>query len=362
MMSYLFAFVLVLSLIVLVHEGGHFIVARWCGVRVEEFSVGFGKELWGWTDKHKTRWKICLLPLGGYVKMFGDEDASSTKTSQKVPAKERKFTFMAQPLWKRACIIFAGPAMNYVFAIVLLTGLFFTMGKVIVPPVVGSVLPDSPAQEADLQKGDRILSINGKPIEGFQEIVRFVRLKGYGKPLTLEIQREETDPFLLVIKPRPIQEKGTPLIGILPENEIELIERKLTFLQSIKESFQTAWDASTDTLLYLKQILFEKRAATDMRGPLGIIEASGDALKGGALMLLLFVVQISIAVGFMNLLPIPVLDGGHLALYAIEAVMSRPLSEKAQTNLLRIGVSILLLLMVWTFFLDVPRIWQRIFS
>lgn len=362
-MTYLIAFVFVLSLIVLVHEGGHFAVARLCGVRVDEFSIGFGKELWGWTDKHKTRWKVCALPLGGYVKMFGDEDASSTKTAQKVPEKDKKFTFMAQPLWKRACIIFAGPGMNYLFAIVLLTGIFFTMGKVIIPPVVGSVLPDSPAQEADLQKGDRILSINGKKIEGYQEIVRFVRLTGYGKPLMMEIQREEMeDPFLLLVTPRPLEEKGTPLIGILPGNEVELIERKLTFIQSVKESFQTAWESSVDMLLYLKQVLFDKRAATDMRGPLGIIEASGDAMKGGALMLLLFVIQISIAVGFMNLLPIPVLDGGHLALYLVEAVMGRPLSEKAQTNLLRIGLSILVLLMVWTLFLDVPRIWQRIFS
>lgn len=362
-MSYLIAFIVVLSLIVLVHEGGHFLVARLCGVRVEEFSIGFGKELWGRTDKHKTRWKVCALPFGGYVKMLGDDDPSSSKVSQKVPAKDMPFTFIAQPLWKRACIVFAGPAMNYIFAIVVLAGVFFTVGEVVIPPVVGEVVADSPAQEADVRPGDRIVSLNGKQIEGYRDIIRAVRLTEYGKPLTVEIDREgEENPFSLIIVPRALQDESTPMIGILPVSGVELIQKDFSLVASVKESVKSTTEATMDMLLYLKQIIFDRRAATDMRGPLGIVEASGDALKGGSLMLVLFIIQISIAVGFMNLLPIPVLDGGHLVLYLIEAIIGRPLSEKAQAILLRVGVIILLLLMVWTVFLDVPRIWQRIFS
>lgn len=359
---YVFAFVFVLSLVVVIHEGGHFYVARLCGVHVTDFSIGFGKELWHRVDKKGTRWKVCLIPLGGYVKMLGDEDAASAKSStQNVSVDMVKYTFLAQPLWKRAAIIFAGPAMNYIFAILLLTGIIFKFGEVIVPAVVGEVIPHSAASEAGLEKGDKLLTINGQNIVGFTDIQRIVRLTEFEKPLTIVLERQGSQKEVL-LKPRIVDGSEYPLIGIRPTAELITANKDINILQAFTLAIKDAYQMTADTITYLKQVLFSNRSAKDMRGPLGIAEASGDAMKGGFLSLLGFIVQISIAVGFMNLLPIPVLDGGHLAFYAIEAVRGKPLSERAQNRCLMFGIGLLLLLLTYTMFLDIPRIIGRIFG
>jgi regulator of sigma E protease len=360
--QYLIAFLAVLSLIVVVHECGHFFVARFFGVKVEEFSFGFGKELWAKTDKKGTRWKICLIPLGGYVKMLGDEDASSSSYSlDKVPEGERKYTFAGQARWKQALIIVAGPAMNYVFAIILLMGLFMTVGEVKFPPVIGGLMDGYPAQTAGLQIGDRILTVNDKEINDYTDISRIVQISDYGRPLTIKVLRnKETLSFTLL----PKQEEGDnkiPLIGIQSSAQTEVSFNRLNPWAAFKLSLKFAYDMTKDTLTYLGQVLTGSRSAKEMRGPVGIAEASGDASKEGGLSFLLFIIQISLGVGFMNLLPVPVLDGGHLLIYLIEGLIRRPLPEKVQKFLMSIGLFVLLGLFLWTMALDIPRIIQRVF-
>ncbi len=359
-LAYLFAFVLVLSLVVIVHEGGHFLVARACGVKVVEFSLGFGKELFGRVDKHGTRWKVCLIPLGGYVKMLGDADAASARQSdEKIAPEDKDKTFMCKKLWQRALIIFAGPGTNYLFAFCLLTGLFWAVGTFTLAPYVGSVLDNSVAQKIGIQKGDMIQDINGHHIDSFSDIKRILVLTEYGHDLTLTLDRQGKE---VVLQTPALQEKesGQVILGITPDaGKIETTQ-KLTFIQSMGQSGQVLWETTADTLRYLGQVLTGSRSPKDLRGPLGIAEASGDALMGGVVVLLSFIAHISIALGLMNLLPIPVLDGGHLAFYGVEAVLRRPLSEKVQNTFIWTGLGILMLIFAYSLFLDVPRIFQRI--
>ena len=359
---YLFSFVLVLSVIVVIHEGGHFMMARWCGVHVTDFSVGFGKELFARVDKKGTRWKLCLIPLGGYVKMLGDDDAASAKSSTKgLSEEDKKKAFLTQKLWKRALIIFAGPGMNYLFAIIVLAGLFFCVGETKIMPVIGRILPDSAAEEVGLQVGDKFVTINGQSVESFADVVRLTRLTEFEKPLDIVFERDGVT-HRVSLTPKYMDGYEFPMIGFGASSEYVAPTQKLGIVESVTKSVQSVWSMTTDTLTYLGQVLFQNRSPKDMRGPLGIAEMSGDAVKGGWLSLLMFVVQISVAVGFMNLLPIPVLDGGHLAFYAVEAVRGKPLPERAQNAFLMAGLSILLMLLAYTMFLDVPRIIQRIFE
>lgn len=359
---YLEIFVLVLSSVVVLHEGGHFMVARWCGVKVSEFSIGFGKELWGRVDKHGTRWKLCLIPLGGYVKMLGDEDAASAKSStNKVPKDQIKYTFMAQKLWKRTLIIAAGPLMNYISAILLLAGIVFVTGEVITPPIVGEIAADSAAEAAGLQSGDRIVSVNGTEVDEYTDIQRAIRLTEFGKKLVLVIDRN-AERLTIEAMPKYDEETGMPVLGVRSNPDDRIVNENVGLFEALWKSTVVAYKTTVDTVIYLKQIIFDHRSADGMRGPLGIAEASGDAAAAGFVSLLLFIVNISIAVGFMNLLPIPLLDGGHLMFYAVEAVRGKPLSEKTQNAFLMTGLFLLLALMVYTFSLDVPRLLERILS
>jgi len=358
--AYFFAFVIVLSLVVIVHEGGHFFVARRCGVKVTEFSLGMGPELWGRVDKKGTRWKVCAVPLGGYVKMLGDEDAaSSRKSTDKVAPEDLDKTFLAQKLWKRALIIFAGPAMNYVLAFVLLTGLFWTCGTLSIPPVIGEVMPDSAAEKAGILAGDKIISVNGKEIKSFTDIRRSIQLNDYAKELTIVVARED-EQITLMVEPLRETEDSPALLGVKASSTAITDGPRLSFISSVAEAGSTLWTTSRDSLKYLGQVLTGQRKAKDLRGPLGIAEASGDALLGGFVSLLAFISYVSIAIGLMNLLPIPVLDGGHLFFYALEAVFRKPVPEKVENAFILGGLGILMLIFAYSLILDVPRIWERI--
>ena len=359
---YVFAFVLVLSLVVIVHEGGHFFIARCCGVKVEEFSLGFGKELWGRTDKQGTRWKISLIPLGGYVKMLGDMDAASAQSkTDHVPEELRPFTFMAQKLWKRAAIIFAGPATNYVFAVLVLGLVLFFTGKGILPAIVSEIEDNSLAQEIGMQVGDKITAINGTEITDFSDVQRTVRVTNFGEELDIQILR---DGQLLELKgtPRYLEGFDYPMIGVRTSHEYMEVQEDIGFFEAFGIAVKQVYTSTMDTFWYLGQVLSGKRSPKEMRGPLGIAEASGDAFQGGLVVLLVFIANISVAVGLMNLLPVPLLDGGHLALYLIEAIRRKPLTEKFQNALMWVGFSILIGLVGYTFFLDIPRIAERIFE
>ena len=359
---YLFAFVLVLSLVVIVHEGGHFLVARLCGVRVEEFSLGFGKELWGRVDRHGTRWKVCMLPLGGYVKMLGDTDAASAKSSaEHVPAKLRPYTFAVQKLWKRAAIIFAGPATNYIFAVLVLAAVLFLTGQGIMPAIISEVEDDSVAEKIGILAGDRILRVNDQEVEDFSDLQRAIRLTNFEQELVITLDRDGEELTVRGIPQYEDEDSSYPRLGVRSSFD-NMEEKDVGFFESFALAIEQVSNMTADTLRYLGQVLFHHRAPKDMRGPLGIAEAAGDAFQGGILVLILFTVNISVAVGLMNLLPIPLLDGGHLAFYLFEALFRKPLPEKVQTAALWVGFSILIGMLGYTFILDIPRIAQRIFG
>ncbi len=360
--GYLLSFLLVLSIVVIVHEWGHFFAARRCGVTVVAFSIGFGKKLWSRTDKKGTEWRVCAVPLGGYVQMLGDEDAASMKKSDEgLTEEEKKHTFMAQALWKRALIIFAGPFMNYFFAIVVLTVILATVGYVRIPPVVGEVLPESVAQKAGIQKDDVIMAVDSKSIADFTDLKRAVVISKFGKEMVLTIKRGDEIVDLKVL-PEIKGEDEIPQLGVVAPVDVEPTFERYALPMAFVKSTSLTYDITKDTLVYLGQVLTGKRSANDMRGPVGIAEASGDAAKAGLLAFILFIVQVSIGIGFVNLLPIPLLDGGHLALYAVEAVIRRPVSERIQMMLLRVGVAVLIFVFAFTLFKDVPRVIGRVFG
>lgn len=354
---YPLSFLIVLSLVVIVHEFGHFWAARLSGVRVEEFSLGFGRILWSRQDKKGTNWKVCLIPLGGYVKMFGDADASSAKADEKAKEfteEEKKVSFPHQSLLTKAFISIAGPGMNYVFAIVLLTAFMSIFGVVVVPPVVSAVSEGSAAAAAGIQKDDRFLMINGTKIEEFNDIRRFVQINN---DLEIKVLRNGEE---ISLTAHLTPEKGGAVLGVQAVIAQEYF-RSVSVPQAFMEAVKETWTLTADTLVVLKRILLRQRSADDMRGPLGIAEASGDAARGGALSFILFLIQVSIGVGLVNLLPIPVLDGGHLLFYAVEAVIRRPISEKAQNIALNIGLALLVCLLIVTSWNDIVRIFVRLF-
>lgn len=361
MIIYLLAFIFVLSIVVIVHEGGHFVMARLCGVKVTVFSVGFGKKLWSRMDKKGTEWRLCALPLGGYVQMLGDEDAASMKKSDSgLSEEEKNYTFMAQPLYKRALIIFAGPFMNYLFAIVGLALVYMTIGQMHLTTEVGEVIPGSMAEEAGILPGDVIVEINGQKVEDFSDLKRKVVISNFGEVLTVVAERgTERVSFHILPKPVEGEENGVPLLGVRTRPFAEMKKERYNPVVAVGKAVETVYVMTIDTTVYLWQVITGQRSADDMRGPVGIAEASGDAAKAGMLAMFLFLIQVSVGIGFVNLLPIPLLDGGHLAMYAYEAVVRRPMSEALQNALLKVGVVLLLFLFAFTLFKDVPRVAQR---
>lgn len=354
---YPLSFLIVLSLVVIVHEFGHFWAARLSGVKVEEFSLGFGKILWSHQDKKGTVWKVCLIPLGGYVKMFGDADAASAtadETAKEFTEEEKKVSFPHQSLWVKAFISVAGPAMNYIFAIVLLTIFLSIFGLVVVPPVVSDVSKGSAAEAAGILKNDRILTINGEKINEFADVRRFVQLNNV---LDIVVLREGKE---IPLTARLSSENGGAVLGVqavMSQEHFKPLSVPQAFVESVKE----AGEITEDTLVILKRILLGQRSADDMRGPLGIAEASGDAARGGIISFALFLIQVSIGIGLVNLLPVPVLDGGHLLFYAVEGIIRRPIGEKVQMIALNIGVGLLICLLILTSWNDIVRIFVRLF-
>ncbi len=354
-MIYFLSFILLLSIVVVVHEFGHFYMARLCKVKVEEFSLGFGKELFGWVDKKGTRWKVCLVPFGGYVKMYGDVDAASMGVSDETVAmteEQKKESFYHKSLWQKALIVVMGPGMNYIFAILVLTVVISIFGQMKIPPIVDGVAENSAAQSAGLEAGDVILSINGNAIETFTDIKRTVIVSGYNEELDFVIDRDGKQ---LMFKLLPQIENGSPMIGIFGGQKAYL-EEDTSIFDAFIYSSHTAYTMTTDTLSYVKQMITGSRPADDLRGPLGIAEASGDAMRQGILTFVIFLAQVSIGIGLINLFPIPMLDGGHLVVYFVEFVTRKPLGQKVQNVLGYIGIGFLIFLMLLTFKNDILRL------
>jgi regulator of sigma E protease len=344
-------------MLVFVHEMGHYLVARLNGVRVEVFSIGFGPELFGWTDKAKTRWKFSLIPLGGYVKMFGDADAASRPDSElsNLTEEERAEAFPYKRLGQRSWIVAAGPIANFLFAVVLLAGLFIAIGQPFTPPVVGTVIPDSAAEQAGLRPGDRIVRIDDTDINSFQDIQWIVSL-GMGEEIGIVVLRDGAEIPLLA---QPILTETTDDFG--NRQQIGRLGISHSGVEFVRHGpFKAVWSATektgSQTLAILKavgQMFVGDRSAAELGGPLRIAKMSGQVAEYGLASVVQFMWLLSISLGLINLFPIPILDGGHLLFYAIEAVRGRPLGDRAQEYGFRIGLALVLSLMVFATWNDI---------
>ena len=365
--NYVIVFLAILTVVVFVHEFGHFMVARWNGVKVEVFSLGFGPELFGWNDKHGTRWRVSALPLGGYVRMFGDADESSTKApEQTLTPDEQKISFRHKRVGQRAAIVFAGPAANFIFGIIAMALMFMVMGQQVGEPVIGDVMPDSAALESGLQVGDRIVSINGQSIERFDDIRRLVMLLGIA-PLDMVIDRDGTS-IQLMVTPHMIERQNimgetehVPVLGVKANAEqMRVIHHTpgSALLAAVHET-QTM---VTSTFVGIGQMINGTRGTEELGGPIRIAKGAGEAAKMGFTQVALYTILLSLNLGLINLFPIPILDGGHLVFFGIEAVLGRPLGEQAQEYGFRVGMFLVLALMVFATRNDLVSlpIWQTV--
>jgi regulator of sigma E protease len=348
---YVISLLVLLTIVVFIHELGHFWVARRCGVRVEVFSVGFGPELFGWTDRFGTRWKFSAIPLGGYVKMFGQAERVLEVDGRErdMSDAERAVAFHHKPVWQRAAIVFAGPAANYLLTIVAFALLFAVVGQPTVPTVVGEVQKDSAAEVAGIQTGDRILSINGQPTESFDDLVSLVQ-NSAGQPLSLMIRRGDAE-LSISAQPRPVNGSGTDAsrqtfrLGLAPGGELEY-EQKSLLGASVAAVGQT-YHFTIQILVNLWQMVTGERSSQELGGVLRIAKIAGDVASNSYVDFLFLIPALSLNLGLLNLFPIPLLDGGHLTFYGIETIRGRPLGERAQEWGLRIGVAFVLGLVVF---------------
>lgn len=355
----LIAFLIVLSILVFVHEFGHYYVARWNGVRIETFSIGFGPEAFGYTDRAGTRWKFSIVPLGGYVKMFGDANAASQPgDADAIPPEQRAQAFPYKRLRQRAAIVAAGPIANFLFAIVALAGLFATVGQPYTPPVVSEVVADSAAEAAGLEQGDRIVAINGESVERFEAVKRIVALNPETRlPLVVERAGERVQ---LTATPRRTsvtdQAGNSHSIGRLGVRVTEIEFRRPDPATAVWSAMKETAALTGGTLKAVGQIITGTRSAEELGGPIRIAQLSGEVAEAGLSNLVSFMAVLSINLGLINLFPVPMLDGGHLLFYGIEALRGRPLGEQAQEYGFRIGLALVLTLMLFVTWNDLANL------
>jgi regulator of sigma E protease len=362
----LLSFLFVIGPLIFVHELGHYFAGRAFGVKADAFSIGFGREIFGWTDKRGTRWKVGWMPLGGYVKFAGDMNPASTPTNEwlALPAEERNRTFQAKPLWQRFIIVAAGPITNFIVAIAIFAGFFAAYGEPRTPPVVSLVAERSAAAEAGLRAGDRIVSVGGRPVERFEDIARIVSIRPE-EPLRIDLVRQGA-PLSIVATPHAdIQrdrfgnEFRRGLLGIAPTAKV--IE-PLASGQVLVAAVRHTGDVVVMMVDTMGQIITGRRSVKELGGPLKIAQYSGQQAVMGWLPFVEFMAMISINLGFINLLPIPLLDGGHLTFYLLEGLRRRPLPPQAQEWAFRSGLALLLSFMLFVTFNDLGSfgIWERL--
>jgi regulator of sigma E protease len=352
-LAYALPFVFVLSLVVFFHELGHFLVARWCGIRVLVFSIGFGPELFGFNDKTGTRWKVSAIPLGGYVKFFGDENAASVPDAAALAAmdpSERQHSFFHKPISARSAVVAAGPIANFLLAIVIIAGIAQVYGEraaIIMPdltPRIDEIVPDSAAARANFQPGDIVRSINGQAINFFSDMQRIVT-KGGGQPLDVVVDRNGSSATLKVTPTENPEQKGTFILGV-KHSAVATDNKADGPVTAIWFATNQTWSVISNTLLNIGGILTFRESADQLGGPIEIAKISHEAASQGFIELLRLAAFLSISVGLLNLFPIPVLDGGHLLFYGIESVRGRPLPARAQEVGFGIGLAIVVTLMI----------------
>lgn len=361
----LVSFVVVLSVVVFIHEFGHFWVGRLCGVGVTAFSIGFGKELFGRTDRHGTRWKLSAIPLGGYVKFVGDLNAASVPDQNQLPQMteaERAVSFPHQSVAKRAAIVAAGPIANFILAIAIFAGFNYFSGRQVIEPRIEAVQPGSAAEKAGFLPKDLILEIDGRRIETFADMQLLVSSSA-GEPLAFKIERSGQT-LALTATPN-FTERTTPfgkqrigLLGVEASRDPAAVKRlSYTPLGALKAGAVETWNLVDRTMNFLRRLVVGKESADQLSGPIGIARASGTAFDvGGIYSLVGLIGFMSVSIGLINLFPIPLLDGGHLLFYAVEALRGRPLSEKAQEIGFRIGFALVAMLMLFATWNDLVHL------
>jgi regulator of sigma E protease len=367
-LGYLIPFLFVLTIVVFFHELGHFLIARWNGVRVLVFSIGFGPELFGFNDRHGTRWKLSAIPLGGYVKFFGDDNAASVPDMAAAAAMseaERRESFIHQKVAPRAAIVVAGPLANFVLAIAIFAGLFMIFGKQTTLARVDAVQPGSAAASAGFQPGDIVRSINGRPIQSFSDMQRIVSTSA-GESLTIVVERGGVEVSLKAVPAlREVKDNfgNVHRIGVLGISRSmapgDIKYERVNPLTAVMLGVEETWFVVARTMSYIGGVFSGREAADQLGGPIRIAQVSGQVASVGFPALMHLAAVLSVSIGLLNLFPVPLLDGGHLLFYAIEAVRGRPLSERAQEYGFRIGLAIVLMLMVFATFNDIVHLASR---
>jgi len=366
LLTTILSFLACIGPLVFVHELGHYLVGRWCGVKADIFSIGFGREVAGWTDKRGTRWKIGWLPLGGYVRFKGDMNPASQPSPDwlALSADERAQTFQAKAVWQRVLIVAAGPIVNFLFAILLFMGIFAAIGYPTAAPVVTGVVAAGPAQQAGVMPGDRLISINGRVVQNFAQVQDYVLIRP-SQQLELLVRRGEREIGLKATTGARIQQDSfgnKARVGTLGVVSNAVTLEKVPLAQLPYRAFRQTRDTVEMMVVTLGQLIVGDRSVKELGGPLKIAEISGQQASLGWLPFLWLMAVISINLGFINLLPIPLLDGGHLLFYGLEAVRRKPVQPKAQEWAFRTGLAALLALMVFVTINDLASfgVWQHL--
>ncbi len=352
-------FLLVLTVIVFVHEYGHFQVARWCGVGVDTFAVGFGKEIIGKTDKHGTRWKLGWIPIGGYVKFEDDANAASMPAAEGAadPEAQSETAFHSKPLASRAAVVAAGPLANFIMAVVIYTGTYMSIGAPVSLPIAESVQPGSAAEQAGIQAGDRFVDIDGYKMTKFSDIQARI-WNNQGEPMAVTIERDGNTIYLSVT---PKATETTDITGSkitvrqLGIRSGQISREQKGFTESVVLASESTWLIITTTLNYVRGIIRGRESVKQLAGPLGMARTTGYVAAEGVTALLQLAALLSVSIGLINLFPIPMLDGGHLMYYAIEAVRGKPLGQGAQEIGFKVGFAAVLTLMIVATWNDIAR-------
>jgi regulator of sigma E protease len=363
-LGYVIPFLFVLSLVVFFHELGHFLVARWCGVQILVFSIGFGPEIVGFNDRYGTRWKISAIPLGGFVKFFGDDNVASVpgQSQADMDAEQRARSFMFQPVLKRIAIVVAGPVANFVLAVIIFACVFALYGKQTMSARVDTVQPGSAAAAAGFQPGDLVVAIDGRAVDSFSDMQRIVSTSA-GETLNVTVEHDgvqrllKATPALKEVKDNFGNVQRIGILGITRSMAAEDLKlHPVAPPQAVWMSLQETWSVIDRTLNYIVGVLSGREAASQLGGPIRIAQMSGQVASFGFIPLIQLAAVLSVSIGLLNLFPIPLLDGGHLLFYVIEGVRGRPLSERAQEVGFRIGLAIVLMLMIFATFNDIVHL------
>ena len=359
--QYFLAFALLITVVVFIHELGHYSIGRWCGIGVETFSIGMGKQIWGKKDKYGTLWRVAILPIGGYVKFYGDEDPSGKKSEVSENIKD-DMNFHNKSVWKKIATTAAGPLFNFILAIFIFSIIFLFRGESLVQPYVGQIVDESPAYNSGLEAGDEIIYADTKEILYFNDLRDYV-LENPENEIELTVIRDGVEkkifltPEVISSKDRFGNDYSSARIGVIGSQNPEHIElKKYGLITSIYRGTYETYNLSAKILSYLGKLIAGRESIDQMGGPIKIIQISGEISNYGIIPLLALIAAISVNLGIINLLPIPVLDGGHLLYYSLEVVRGKPLSQKTQEIGMQIGMSLLIALMIFVTFLDISRL------